>query len=187
MKWLEHDPVPVGYALTRRANTRVPYLETRVTFEMEDRRGHTILGGFGRQGQILYRDPVQRCTDGCNVINVLTGSDIRAVSNGQELLKRLPGTRLELIIRARIVVPQVDDWEEDHFFRRNDATARGVETTGASQKPDRSGSRLIDGAIEARRIEEWIDREGYSPHPLRTVWRSTAGRIAAGGSDSGGR
>jgi hypothetical protein len=99
--------------------------------ECKHGRGRTIFGVLGRQGQILYRDPVQRSTEGRNVINVLTAAEIRAVSNCQELLKRLPGTRLELIIRARIVVSDVNDWEEDHFSCRNDAVARGVETSRA--------------------------------------------------------
>jgi hypothetical protein len=110
-KRLEHNPVPIGYSLMSRTNTRVaqavPGLKTAVTVEYKHGRGSAIFGELGRQREILcwdYRDPIQRGSEGGNVIKELTGSgDFSAlgvgqgaVSNCQELLKRLPGTRLKI-------------------------------------------------------------------------------------------
>ena len=109
------------------------------------------------------------------MINVLTGPENSSVSNRQELLERLSRTGLEIRIaplagrcgaeiQARIVISEIDNWEKDHFPRRNNTVARSVETAGTSQEPDRPG--LIDGAVDARRIENWIDGERYRPCPL---------------------
>ena len=80
-----------------RTYTRVPHLETPVTVEFKHGRGRAILGVLRRQGQILYRDPIQRGTERRNVIDDLTGAPKRAVSDCQELLERLPSLVAERI------------------------------------------------------------------------------------------
>src|SRR5271157_1333845 len=163
-KRLQHDPVPVSYAGPGLWQTGISNLKTRVTLEEKARRGGSIRRVFRRQREILDRLPVQRSAYSRDVINDLTGTDITAVTDGQELLKGLSWTRLEARHGARVVVYDIDDREEDHLTCRYCAVARRVKTGCSSQEPYRP--MLADRTVGAGGVEIGVDGIGYGVRPL---------------------